>query len=103
MFHAVYGGVPPAAAVLLVVQVMGMYLLSTILLLRGAVPPAYRTIITEQASTLHFEFYHLWFDALFIVSALLSVAVIAATAVASRSANAHVEELISETRSFRDF
>eukprot|EP00698_Gefionella_okellyi_P017496 TRINITY_DN5126_c0_g1_i3.p1 TRINITY_DN5126_c0_g1~~TRINITY_DN5126_c0_g1_i3.p1 ORF type:complete len:371 (+),score=73.47 TRINITY_DN5126_c0_g1_i3:349-1461(+) len=91
IFHVVYGGVPPAAAVLLVVQVMGMYLLSTILLLRGAVPPAYKTIITQQASTLHFDFYHRWFDALFIVSALLSAAVIAGQAVASKS-NARADE-----------
>lgn len=63
---------------------MGMYLLSTVLLLRNAVPQAYRGIITDAARALHFEFYHKWFDALFLVSALLSVGAIAANALVGR-------------------
>jgi hypothetical protein len=86
LFRAVYGGVPPAAAVILLIQAMGMYLVSTVLLLRNAVPTAYRSIITDAAGTLHFEFYHRWFDAMFIFSALVSVAAIGAVAAMSQPA-----------------
>lgn len=83
LFHAVYGGVPPAAAAVLLIQAMGMYLLSTVLFFRNAVPESFRKLITETAGSLHFDFYTKWFDALFIVSSLLSIVAIAAAALIS--------------------
>ncbi|CDW55409.1 DUF3735 and ABA GPCR domain containing protein [Trichuris trichiura] len=50
----------------------GMYLLSTVLLVRMSMPPEYRWIITEVFGDLAYPFYQRWFDEIFILSAIAS-------------------------------
>lgn len=57
-------------------QVMGMYCAASVLLMRMNMPPEYRVIITEVLSGLHFNFYHRWFDVIFLVSALSTIGIL---------------------------
>lgn len=55
---------------------MGMYFCSSVLMMRMNMPAEYRMIITEVLGGLHFNFYHRWFDVLFLVSAVTTILVL---------------------------
>ncbi|UMM25765.1 hypothetical protein L5515_005451 [Caenorhabditis briggsae] len=58
---------------LLMAQIMGMYFVSSVLLMRMNVPEEYRTILTRILGDLKFNFYHRWFDVIFLISAVSSI------------------------------
>lgn len=52
---------------------MGMYFLSSVLMMRMSLPAIYRNIISNLLGSIEFNFYHRWFDVIFLVSGLASV------------------------------
>lgn len=59
--------------VLLAAWVTGTYFMSTLLLLRMSVPEAYRASISDAVGNIHFNFFHRWFDVIFVLSACASI------------------------------
>lgn len=57
--------------VLFLAQVMGMYFVSMVILMRMSVPPEYREILTDVLGNLQFNFYSQWFDRIFLISAIV--------------------------------
>ncbi|KAL5019993.1 hypothetical protein ScPMuIL_002885 [Solemya velum] len=72
-FYAIASSKSSNIIVLCLAQIMGMYFVSSVLLIRMNMPLEYRSIITEVLGELQFNFYHRWFDVIFLVSALSSI------------------------------
>lgn len=62
--------------VLLMAQIMGMYFVSSVLMLRSSIPPQYRSIITDILQGIRFDFYTRWFEIIFLFSALASTIIL---------------------------
>jgi hypothetical protein len=73
-FYAISSSNSSNIIVLVLAQIMGMYFVSMVLLMRMNVPAQYRVIISQVLGELQFSFYHRWFDVIFLVSALSSIA-----------------------------
>lgn len=72
-FFAISSSKSSNVIVLLLAQIMGMYFVSSVVLMRMNVPEDYRAIITKVLGSLQFSFYHRWFDLIFLLSALSSI------------------------------
>ncbi|XP_054282544.1 Golgi pH regulator [Macrosteles quadrilineatus] len=72
-FYAISSSKSSNIIVLILAQIMGMHFVSSVLLMRMNMPPEYRIIITQVLGDLQFNFYHRWFDVIFLVSALSSI------------------------------
>ncbi|KAF9373920.1 Golgi pH regulator B [Podila verticillata] len=59
--------------ILFLAHLMGLYFLSSVLLMRQNLPVEYRSIISDSLGALEFNFYHRWFDVIFLISGLLSM------------------------------
>jgi len=57
-------------------QIMGMYFMSMVVLMRMNMPEEYRAIVTSVLGDLQFNFYHRWFDVTFLVSATATLALL---------------------------
>ena len=63
-------------AVLIISQVMGMYFVASVLLLRMNLPTRYRASVTSAlGGDIQFDFYHRWFDVIFLSAALATIVV----------------------------
>ena len=65
------------AVVLFLIELMGLYFISSILLIRMNMPSEYRKFITQIIGPkLKFDFYHQWFDIIFIISGWTTIAIL---------------------------
>ncbi|KAF2347439.1 Golgi pH regulator conserved domain [Trinorchestia longiramus] len=75
-FYAVSSSKSSNIIVLVLAQLMGMYFISMVMLMRMNMPLEYRTIITQVLGDLQFHFYHRWFDVIFLVSAVTTIVIL---------------------------
>ncbi|KAK9914979.1 hypothetical protein WJX75_003304 [Coccomyxa subellipsoidea] len=75
VFTAVSGAGNGSGLLLILTELTGLYAISTILLIRKQLPLKYRAIITDAlGGELEFEFFHAWFNTIFLAAAVLTLA-----------------------------
>lgn len=77
LFHLYSSSFTSRIYILAMAQIMGMYFLSSVLLIRMNLPVQYRATISMVLGDIEFNFFHRWFDFIFIPSALVTVALYA--------------------------
>ncbi|KAK9807389.1 hypothetical protein WJX73_010862 [Symbiochloris irregularis] len=74
VFFAVSGSGNGMSLVLILTELTGMYAISSVLLIRRQLPQQYRSAIADAlGGELEFEFFHRWFNSLFLASASLTM------------------------------
>jgi len=73
MQNAAYSAIFARVFVVLMAWIMGMYFISSVLLLRMTIPQSYRESISKVMGNVQVPFFHFWFDVVFLMSALLSL------------------------------
>ncbi|KAG9323816.1 hypothetical protein KVV02_002262 [Mortierella alpina] len=86
-FRATSRHVSSNNVILFLAHLMGLYFLSSILMMRQSLPMEYRSIISDSLGALEFDFYHRWFDVIFLISGLVSMAFLYFVHKASGSSN----------------
>lgn len=76
IFHHVSTTLSSNSLVLLLGQTMGMYFISSVLLMRMMLPPEYRETVTMVLGDIQFNYYHRWFDRVFLSSAIVNIFII---------------------------
>eukprot|EP00298_Acanthocystis_sp_HF-20_P014879 c20938_g1_i1.p1 GENE.c20938_g1_i1~~c20938_g1_i1.p1 ORF type:complete len:327 (-),score=97.77 c20938_g1_i1:10-990(-) len=72
-FSSLSSNVSSNSFVLLLAVAMGMYFISCVILLRMNLPENYRQSISTILGPIQFDFYHRWFDVIFVISASLTI------------------------------
>ncbi|KAG0056087.1 Golgi pH regulator B [Gryganskiella cystojenkinii] len=86
-FRAFSRRVSSSNIILFLAHLMGLYFLSSILMLRQSLPVEYRSIISDSLGALEFDFYHRWFDVIFLISGIVSMIFLYFVHTASGSSN----------------
>ncbi|KAI1315651.1 Golgi pH regulator B [Mortierella claussenii] len=86
-FRAFSRHVSSSNIILFLAHIMGLYFLSSVLTMRQSLPHEYRSIISESFGALEFDFYHRWFDVIFLISGIVSMAFLYFIHKASGSSN----------------
>ncbi|KAI9498155.1 Abscisic acid G-protein coupled receptor-domain-containing protein [Zychaea mexicana] len=68
--------VPKNNVVLFVAHMMGMYFLSSVLMMQSTLPPEYSHLISSSLSQIEFDFFRSWSDIIFVISWLLVAVVL---------------------------
>ena len=68
-----FSSVTSSSVILIFAQVMGMYFVSVLLLLRMSMPEEFRRGVTKAMGPIHFNFFHRWFDIIFLLSACITI------------------------------
>jgi len=71
IFHQISTSISSHSVVLLLGQIMGMYFISFVLMMRMNLPEDYREVVTEVLGVdMQFNFFHRFFDRIFLASAI---------------------------------
>ncbi|KAI8139575.1 Abscisic acid G-protein coupled receptor-domain-containing protein [Fennellomyces sp. T-0311] len=68
--------VPKNNVILFVAHTMGMYFLSSVLMMQNSLPPEYRNLISSSLGDIEFNFFRHWSDIIFVISWLLAAGVL---------------------------
>lgn len=66
-----------SSAAVFVAHLMGTYVISSTVLVRGFLPPGSRVLISDVLGQMEFQYFQRWFDVLFISSACIGAAILA--------------------------